>query len=278
MAKKMYYSQDEAAEMLGVSVDELTNMVNEGELKAYQDGANIMFKAADIDQRSGGAAAEEEEIELSPADTTGVDAISLSDTDSLTIPKEDTTVLGEGVSIFDESDLGTIETTPDSLAKTQAAPTLDEQISLEGVGSGSGLLDLTRESDDTSLGAEVLEHINMDTAIGTSLGGEAIIEPEPFPAAEPEPAVAIQPVVIEQVDPSAGVFNGIIVGCAVVMVVLTAVALAAMGSELPGYLEFFADNITIVLIGGAVVIAVAALAGHMLGRAAVAKNQAAQQI
>ena len=35
----------------------------------------------------------------------------------------------------------------------------DEDLSLEAVGSGSGLLDLTRESDDTSLGAELLEEV-----------------------------------------------------------------------------------------------------------------------
>ncbi len=35
----------------------------------------------------------------------------------------------------------------------------DEDLVLEQVGSGSGLLDLTRESDDTSLGAELLDEI-----------------------------------------------------------------------------------------------------------------------
>ena len=32
-------------------------------------------------------------------------------------------------------------------------------MNLEAIGSGSGLLDLTRESDDTSLGAELLEEV-----------------------------------------------------------------------------------------------------------------------
>jgi hypothetical protein len=35
-----------------------------------------------------------------------------------------------------------------------------DSMNLEGVGSGSGLLDLTRESDDTSLGAELLDEIS----------------------------------------------------------------------------------------------------------------------
>ena len=47
------------------------------------------------------------------------------------------------------------------MAQTQVTqPAVDqEQLALESVGSGSGLLDLTRESDDTSLGAELLDEI-----------------------------------------------------------------------------------------------------------------------
>ncbi|HTW95661.1 MAG TPA: helix-turn-helix domain-containing protein [Tepidisphaeraceae bacterium] len=47
----------------------------------------------------------------------------------------------------------------DPSAQTAINPSLGDQLNLEGVGSGSGLLDLTRESDDTSLGAELLDEI-----------------------------------------------------------------------------------------------------------------------
>lgn len=47
----------------------------------------------------------------------------------------------------------------DDSAETRVADAVDEELSLEAVGSGSGLLDLTRESDDTSLGAELLDEI-----------------------------------------------------------------------------------------------------------------------
>ena len=60
----------------------------------------------------------------------------------------------------------------------------EEDLSLEAVGSGSGLLDLTRDSDDTSLGAELLEELyvpggetgdsfSMGGASGIDLGGSA---------------------------------------------------------------------------------------------------------
>jgi hypothetical protein len=54
----------------------------------------------------------------------------------------------------------------DPMAQTSISSGVGDQINLEGgVGSGSGLLDLTRESDDTSLGAELLDEIS-PTGVG----------------------------------------------------------------------------------------------------------------
>jgi hypothetical protein len=57
----------------------------------------------------------------------------------------------------------------DPMAQTSIGSGIQDQINLEGVGSGSGLLDLTRESDDTSLGAELLDEITP----GGSMSGTA---------------------------------------------------------------------------------------------------------
>src|SRR3954468_20455169 len=54
-----------------------------------------------------------------------------------------------GITVFDFDDSQKV----DPSAQTAINPSVQDQINLEGVGSGSGLLDLTRESDDTSLGA-----------------------------------------------------------------------------------------------------------------------------
>ncbi len=68
--------------------------------------------------------------------------------------KDDTVVSSVGVSVFDEEEISD----DDPMAKTVLTGTAGGT-GLEGVGSGSGLLDLTRESDDTSLGAELLDEI-----------------------------------------------------------------------------------------------------------------------
>ena len=246
MARKMYYTEQEAAEILGVSVEQLANYVRDDQLRVFQDGARKMFKSDEVHALVGGGEDEEEielspgtleramaeqtslggildgdgageqtglappivteaaageqtrmapptileitpsteqtqmapptivedevdlapgagesglaeRVELAPAEYDTSDAVTLVDiTDQpVASAKEDTVITAEGISIFDEEDLE-IESA-DPLAKTQIAPSLEDQIAIDGVGSGSGLLDLTRESDDTSLGAEVLD-------------------------------------------------------------------------------------------------------------------------
>jgi len=74
----------------------------------------------------------------------------------------------------------------DDSAETRVAEAVDEELSLEAVGSGSGLLDLTRESDDTSLGAELLDEVwegEESGEFGASASGL-------FESSEPEQAVA----------------------------------------------------------------------------------------
>jgi len=73
-----------------------------------------------------------------------------------------------GVDVFQNDEVERV----DPSAQTAIAPGVSEMAS-EGVGSGSGLLDLTRESDDTSLGAELLDEIAPGgTATGRRSPGE----------------------------------------------------------------------------------------------------------
>ncbi len=81
----------------------------------------------------------------------------------------------------------------------QTAITPSDQVNLDGVGSGSGLLDLTRESDDTSLGAELLDEIapgkgakrgrSADSGIAAAEAGSdrRIVTPPPVYVETPDP-------------------------------------------------------------------------------------------
>ena len=75
----------------------------------------------------------------------------------------------------------------DDSAETRVADALDEELSLESVGSGSGLLDLTRESDDTSLGAELLDEVWDDEDSGDFAASASGL----FDSAEPEQVASV---------------------------------------------------------------------------------------
>jgi len=271
MAKKMYYNEDEAASKLGVTVAQLTDFAREGKLQQYKDGAKIVYRADQVDELASNLPLEETgEIELAPADSTAGDAVSLSEAETGTVPgKEDTVITAEGISIFDDEDLE-IEAA-DPMAKTQIAPSLEDQISAEGVGSGSGLLDLTRESDDTSLGPEVLSNIDMESGIG---GGLATEEPAEALGPGAEAAVAEMPVVVEAADARAGLFSGFIVGSAILAMLLAIVMISAMTERAFSFVEAMKNNMALLLVGVIIVAAASGVIGLMLGKSVAGRQSA----
>ena len=79
----------------------------------------------------------------------------------------------QGINVFgDDTHAGA-----DPMAQT-AMPSAGSMadLNLEGIGSGSGLLDLTRESDETSLGAELLDEIGPGG--GATRGGRPLAPPD----------------------------------------------------------------------------------------------------
>ena len=268
MAKKMYYTEQEAAAKLGVSIDEMNSaFVREGKLRSYLDGTRKMYKVDDVDAlaTSSGAA----EIELSPVDTAAGDAVSLVDTNKP--GKEDTVITASGISVFDEEELE-IESA-DPLAKTQIAPTLEDQAAPEGAGSGSGLLDLTRESDDTSLGP-VLDHIDMEGAVGSDIAAETGAPQSAF--APPPDAAVMEPAMtlVEKSDPTDGAFSGLIIAASAIVLLLAFVAAAIMSGTLPALVQVLNENILVVVIAALVFFGVCAGAGFFVTKSLTAGRKA----
>ena len=270
MAKKMYYSEEEATAALGISVEELARYVSDSRLRVFKDGARNMYKAEEVDVLTGGEKAEE--VELTPAEDKDVDVVSLTEVSEEGDPgegdvKEDTVITAEGISIFDEEDLE-IEAA-DPLAQTQVAASLEDQISIEGVGSGSGLLDLTRESDDTSLGADLLNNIDLEGRAAQGpvpLQETAAVQEAPYPV---QPEVIVEAVdVVEVPDPSAGLYSGMLIGGFVIAILIGGVMLAGISGRLPGYLVALDSNLIVLLLVGVVITGVAGALGLMLGKAA----------
>jgi len=196
---KMFYNIEEAAGKIGVSADEIKQMVKDGKLQQFRDRDKLMFK---VDQIDGLAANAQDTTAGSVAgetagDTAGgsigdssgpIPLVDAGDSDMLGLGADDTAEMTpvkagdqsqtSGVSVFDADEVEPA----DPMAQTQvSAQDDDEELSLESVGSGSGLLDLTRESDDTSLGAELLDEISggsgmTDTKMGSGIGSSGVFE------------------------------------------------------------------------------------------------------
>ncbi len=191
-----FYTLEEVTSKLGKSEAEVKELVREGRLREFRDGAKLFFKVDEVDKLS----EEFSKIDLSAADEVskaestggseiallldesgeiglsgksgpgkGSDALKLTDDDlSLDklgkITKADTNVETTGINILSETDEGyklAEDTKGETVAEEETSKVsggLDDDINMESVGSGSGLLDLSLQADDTSLGA-VLDDI-----------------------------------------------------------------------------------------------------------------------
>ena len=186
-----------------------------------------------------------------PQSTTTLDdtgtGFSLSDSDAGVDPVQgggtfaDSASMGSasGITIFGPDDSGVA----DAGAVTSLGDTSGEQVNLEGIGSGSGLLDLTQEPDDTSFGAETFDEIGVgESAMGTAVGTYADDDEAVIDAGAAPVGTRAVGAVYEPYDPSAPLFGGLAAGAAVATLLgLLAVATAALGADF-GFLSIFFDE------------------------------------
>jgi hypothetical protein len=290
---KSFYNAEEAASKLDKTVADLTELVRAGKLREFRDGDEVRYKAEDIEalapaDEAGGSASDA--IVLEPSDessivlaATGSDVLSLEeiesdDSSADTTPgrpgkdeekkKSDSVVSSVGVSVFDDDELDDVV---DPLAQTAISDVAG--LGIEGVGSGSGILDLTRESDDTSLGAELLDEIysgeeektaemgddtraGLDGALAegsTADEGEEVFQPVEAASGAPAPVVAAAP----RVEYGPDAFSS---GLTAAMVVATVVlgfgglaAAAMVRGVLPSIVEAVYDNLAM-YSGGALLV------------------------
>ncbi|MHC5108285.1 MAG: helix-turn-helix domain-containing protein [Planctomycetota bacterium] len=327
---KTFYSAAEAAELLGKNEDDLKAMVRDGKLREFRDAGNINFKVDEVDKiaaemglSKGGpddsglgggdssivlpaGASASGELVLEPVEDSGIE-LAPSESDVLSLEeadpsegtatgtainkanKEGSVVPSVGVNVFDDDDLDEVV---DPLAQT--AVTDLGGLGIDGPGSGSGIMELSRESDDTSLGAELLDEIyNEEEEGGTVEMGdatragleEAIVEPEEedtssgeddelfTPEASDEPvAKAAAPAastasrrveVVQAVEygPDA-MSTGLTAMMVVAVLVMMVGGLAAAGwvrGVTPGIIETLYDNL-LIFSGGSLGLAVIAMA------------------
>jgi len=164
---------EEVSDMeLSADADATSALDHSGELTDEEEPAEVsaededfMIGLADEEEPAAGLIDKESEISLAPES-----GILDSESD---ITDMDTALTGEGLNVLGESDAD-YDVTDDSLAETvgpagtsteASLEEIEDDVNLDSFGSGSGLLDLSLQADDTSLGG-ILDEIY------TTEGGE----------------------------------------------------------------------------------------------------------
>ena len=199
----MFFSISEVAAKLGKTEDEVRQIVKSGRLREFRDGPNLLFKVDEVNSLLSDTSftgvkptpaaekpaapkseeAEAEDILLAPDTPTPAkedEELQLTDADTQ-IVEEGIKVLGDTTSVGKEGSEETFkgsDETPASPGKEASLEEIEKDVSLDTFGSGSGLLDLSLQADDTSLGG-ILDEIYTP---GT--GGEGKAPAAAEPAAE----------------------------------------------------------------------------------------------
>lgn len=266
---KMYYTAEEAAAKLGITAADLEAYVRDQRLRVFRDGDRNMYMVSEVDSLAPVTSANVPDVELAPAP----DGIDLSAAETIRpATKEDTVITAEGISIFDDEDLE-IESA-DPMAKTQIAPSIEDQIALDGVGSGSGLLDLTRESDDTSLG-EVIDHIDLEEPAVGAVGAVATTM-APAPYGEMTMPIAAEPEAV--MDASTGLFSGFLVAAAIIGLFIGAISLAIAMDVQPSFIRSLDEKIDMVVYGSIALVGVFGIVGMLIGKAIGDRQQAVEKM
>ena len=213
---------------------------------------------------------DDEESEISLAPETGMMGADSDITDM------DTALTGEGINVLGETDAD-FDVTDDSLAETvgpagtsteASLEEIEDDVNLDSFGSGSGLLDLSLQADDTSLGG-ILDEIYAADGDEPATGGESDMLDDMTAEADhvtpeedlavPEPMVAmptVAPAFADAAPDTQSNMLGMLLFLPLLALLYTAiVTVAAFKGVMPSVLESIQGMIWY-LMGGAIVVAV----------------------
>lgn len=266
---KMFYSLEEAAERLGKSPDEVRAMASQKVLTEFRDGDRLIFKVDQIDLLAPDTDSDDDGHSMIPlADSSEMSSLGLADTGgkSGSGPAMGGTAAGKtgtGISVFDIGEMDDA----DPAAATMITEEPIGNMNLESFGSGSGLMDLTRESDDTSLGAEgLLDDLyagDESGAPGGAVGESGLFEGASAASSlvDDDSPVAVAGVA-EALDPKwSGIAGGMSIGVVVAAALgLAFVMMGVMGAA-PAQLALMMGDMTVIAGMGAMLLVVLIGAG-----------------
>ncbi|MFG0276092.1 MAG: helix-turn-helix domain-containing protein [Phycisphaerales bacterium] len=174
-----------------------------------------------------------------------------------------------GVGIFDADELEDVD--PSEMTVMSGS---GSGMALDSLGSGSGLMDLTRESDDTSLGADFLEELTPGeegaASAGAPAGGGGLFEGEdeaPVGAGAGAGAGVAYAVAEPYDGAGSGFVGGLSLGAVVALGLgMAVVVLSMLGAPDAGLMDMISSNFLPVVGGLAGLTVLLGLIGFVLGR------------
>jgi hypothetical protein len=177
-----------------------------------------------------------------------------------------------GIDVFQSDEVERV----DPSAQTAISSGISESSpSVEGVGSGSGLLDLTRESDDTSLGAELLDEIapgGGGSMVGGRRpseggGGSGLVEIRGA-ANRPAPALSGGSIIYqERPDPMAPAFGAAALAASIVVIFGAFALITGVLDTSPDILTRVAEKGFLIVAGGGLAVSlIFFVVGLVLGK------------
>ncbi len=251
-----------------------------GDIGLADSGNDFDLGGSSIGGTGKSVGAPDDDDDLIPlADSGDLEPISLSSSGSAgAINLDDSSNKGEtGISIFDPDE--TEDADPAAQTQVTDGPDLGDFATSGGSGfdssaSGSGLLDLTREGDDTSLGADLMDDVyagGNDAGAETFAGGGDLFESPGTSTGFTEPAAPM----MVAAEPYDGAGSGLVGGLAIGMIValglaatVTILAFISHSSNLSrgGMVETIAGSWVMYTGIAAGVIVLAGVVGWALGR------------
>ena len=303
----MFYSLQEVAAKLNKTEEEVKEIIRQGRLREFRDGPNLLFKVDEVEalmsdtsiaaSRKASAKAKQvtegDEISLAPEPSEGPAEESESS------GADTTATAGKGIDVLGEAD-GDYKLADDTLSETKVVPDegslagdtlgatkaasgeasleeIEEDVNLDTFGSGSGLLDLSLQADDTSLGG-ILDEIYTPegkegkegaeaSAVEVAAEAEQLIPDEGL--AEPEPGPEAPAIAQVHAEPAPDVISnafGIMLFLPLLAIVYTAiVAVAGFNNMMPSALTAIQKLIWYIVIGAVVASGLIVGVAFMLG-------------
>lgn len=271
--EKLFYTLEEAAQRLGKSADEVRQMAARGQLAEFRDRDRLMFKKEQVDLLAGG---EEEPLKL--ADSGELEPLGLASSGSAPgmDAKENT---GTGIALLDIEDTEAADANDVTRISNAPGALVDPGEDTKSKTGSAGLLDLTREADDTSLGAGLLEDVygsetvasqtavDAGDAPASDVGGGALFESPATSAESFEPAAPAMAAYVEAYDgPWSGILGGAAIGAIGALLVGIFAMIAAMTGSGGGLVDQLGNNFFMIVGICAGVAFLGAVIGWLVGK------------